>query len=124
MKSASYTYFYTRGDDVRITIRVRENVYDPVTQTYTPGDYIDLTGWTGASEWRPDPDSTTLETAVVTMDPDQVTHKGQFTVELTDIQGRNIEDGWGFDIELDDPSGFKQTYIKGTVKMDLDYTHD
>lgn len=125
MKPVSYILNVVRGDDVKITIRARTNTYDPVTQTYTLGDYIDLTGYTVASMFRlsPDASSPTPVTATCTVDADQVTKKGTFYVVLSEVQSAAITDGWGFDIELINPSGFKQTYITGKVSMTLDYTH-
>ena len=125
MKPASYTLNVVRGDDVKITIRARTNTYDPATQTYTLGDYIDLTGYTVASMFRLTPDATspTPVTATCNVDANQVLNKGTFYVVLSETQSAQIADGWGFDIELVNPSGFKQTYITGKVVLTLDYTH-
>jgi hypothetical protein len=65
-----------------------------------------------------------LVEATVTIDPDQVNKTGQFTITLTEAQTTDMADGWGFDLELIDGDGFKQTYIRGTIKWTKDFTHD
>lgn len=122
MIPASYTVSFTQGDDYRLPFKIRTAVWDVPTLVWVPGPAVDLTGWTGNCQFRPDHGQTPSVSAVITINPDQVGHKGECALTLTRANTLAIGDKWLYDIELIDTANFKETYIKGKVKLNLEVT--
>lgn len=124
MIPASYTIRFTRGDDYRLKIRVRSHTWNPVTEVYDPGPYINLTGWTGKAQARMDPDDagSPLVEMLVTFDANQVANTGTMFIEMADTQTATIPDGAVWDLELVDTAGEKHTYMSGKMKVKKDVT--
>lgn len=85
------------------------------------GDPVDLTNYTGLAQIRATEDSVTVLAALtVTMDPDQVTYEGRFTITLSDTESAKIDSNAVWDCEFTDGSGNVQTILTGDVILTKD----
>lgn len=122
MIPASATAKFTQGDDYVLPFKIRTAVWDVPTQAWVPGPAVDLTGWTGKCQFKKDYGVEPPVESTVTINPDQVAHKGEGVIRLTQAQTAQIADKWVFDLELIDATGFKETYISGKTKVKLQVT--
>lgn len=98
----------------------RRAVYDMTLQFEDDnGDYIDLTGWTVASQiWNLN--------RTVKYDDFTVTYTsrttGRVLLSLTDAQTTVLPDTCYYDVLLTNPSGRKEYYLEGTFYVSEGYT--
>jgi hypothetical protein len=119
----------TRGDFYELYMRIRERVWDEGSQSWVPGAYRDLTGWSGQAQMRrtyDDPD--VLATFDVVLDdqtqPDTV---GGVFVRLEDAVTATLpvtddKNRWVWDLEMIDLAGKPATYLQGSVTVKPDVT--
>lgn len=98
----------------------RRVVYDMSLQFQDQyGKYIDLTGWTVASQiW--DFGRTTLYATFSVTYSDVV--NGSVLLSLTDVQTTSLPDKCYYDVLLTNPSGRKEYYLEGTFYLSQGYT--
>lgn len=104
-----------QGDTYDFFFRLRERVWDEAAGDYVPGDYINLTDWTGKSQIR---------TAVTAADPmaefdvvftDQALIPGGVLLKLDKDTTSGLTGNGVWDVELIDNVGERRTYIAGKV---------
>jgi len=111
-----------RGDYFEMTLRLREGTFNGTA--YTPGAYLDLTGWTPKSEIRATVDTTGSAMATLTAELlDQGTIPGGVHLSLPAAQSAGLTAASAvWDVQLTNPEGHVYTYLRGTVTITKDVT--
>jgi hypothetical protein len=110
-----------RGDYFEMTLRVRQGTLTGTT--YTPGPYIDLTGWTPKAEIRANEDATTALATFTTEVLDQVASKGAVHLSLPSSESALLSAATAiWDVQLTDPQTHVYTYLRGKVTITKDIT--
>lgn len=124
MKPGKYDLEVYQGDTFRRTLRLRSRVLDVDGVTWIAGDYIDLTGYTGKAQFRETVLAADVAAEVTVTIGDQATLLGSVNLALTPIQtGALAKTGYKWDLQLTDPSGDVNTYLKGDVTVEPEVTH-
>lgn len=111
-----------RGDYFVQTFRLRSRVWNPALNAgvggWEPGDYRDLTGWTGLFQIRKNADDVTaLANGVVTI-LDQTLFKGSVQYSLEGPAAAELPGGKAYyDVQLTDTSNKPRTFIAGAVNV-------
>lgn len=115
----------TRGDSFELYFRIRNPSPDGGV---TPGDYKDLTGYTGKAQIRTEEDATEVLAELGVTIPDQTVAEnlGGVLITLTKEQAADLPvtsgtDTHTWDIQLT-KAAENQTYLKGKVKVNKDTT--
>lgn len=117
-----------RGDTKEIFFRVRTKVWDAVTSKYVPGPYKDLTGYTVTSQIRETKGSATtlLVFTVTTGDQaDLIDGRGSVYGKIQDEDTQDVSlaiNAGVWDVQFENSTGDKSTYIEGTVTFESDVT--
>jgi hypothetical protein len=114
-----------RGDTTDITLRFRTRVFNAGQGGYTPGDYINLTGYTLRAQVRTLPGSEVIlsEFSAVLADQSNVATVGGVVVTLTSVQTGLLPIGTCYwDLQLTAPDGSVKTFSAGAVNVIADVT--
>ncbi len=85
-------------------------------------EYLDLTGWTGKAQIRPNFGGSILVEFDVDIDPDQVANTGQFTIYASKEQMQALAiTGAVWDCEFE-KDGKRRTLLAGPVTITYDVT--
>ncbi len=113
-----------RGDYFEMTLRLREGVITGAT--YSPGAYLDLTGWVPKAEIRATVDTTGAPMAAFTTEVlDQTVPATLGAVHLflpAATSGQLTATAAVWDVQLTDPGGRVFTYLRGKVTIEKDVT--
>jgi hypothetical protein len=127
VKPAVHDTSIYRGDTYELFFRVRTQVWNPLLNGgaggLEPGPYRDLTGFTGAAQFRSSPDAVDPPELIFTVTiVDQLVTLGGVLVYASPAQTAAIAISAGvYDVQLSDGVD-KWTYIKGAVAVDPDVT--
>lgn len=123
MQPAEHPIKIYRGDSYELFVRLREKVWSSATNTFVPGDYIDLTGMTGKAQLRETKDSSTVAAEFAVTLGNQSTTPGAAYMRLTPAltSGLTIDSGF-YDLQFTDGSADVQTYLAGNVEILKDVT--
>lgn len=117
MIPATLNLVVIRGDTYEVFFRVRAK-----NANGTPGEYINLTGYTAKSQIRATSKSVSVSAEFACTIADQVTVPGGVLLRLTPVQTAAIlEDTGAWDVQLSTVSD-TYTYISGTVTIKDDVT--
>lgn len=111
-----------QGDSYDFFFRVRERVYDPVLGDFVPGDYINLTGWSGKSQIRATVEATDVLAEFSVTFTDQTTAPGGVLLRLTAAQTTALPPSGVWDVQLTNPAGEIRTFIAGRVTVAREVT--
>lgn len=107
-----------QGDTYSFFFRVRERVWDDFTSQWVPGDYVDLTNWSGKSQIRATHGSAGVLAEFTVVFPNQVTTRGGVLLTLTKEMTSAITATTGvWDVELVNATNERRTFISGTVTI-------
>ena len=112
-----------RGDYFEMTLRLREGVITGAT--YSPGAYLDLTGWVPKAEIRATVDTTGPPMAAFTTEVMDQTAETLGAVHLflpADTSALLTATTAVWDVQLTDPGGRVFTYLRGKVTIEKDVT--
>jgi hypothetical protein len=114
---------FVKGDDVDLYFRLQAQVFNPSTQLYEAGDYVNLTGSEVRSQIRDDFGGALLETFTPGL-ADQTIYPGLLVLSLTADQTETFDppplvakNTYKYDVEIILPNGKKRTYIQGSVSV-------
>lgn len=98
----------------------RRAVYDLTLQFQdSDGNYIDLTGWTAASQiWDKTRSTKYVDFTVTYVDRPN----GKIKISLTDTQTTSLPDTCYYDVLLTDTTGRKEYYLEGIFYVSEGYT--
>lgn len=103
-----------RGDDIRKAVRLKDK---------NTGEYLDLTGWTGASQLRSTPGSPTVAGTFTIEIADQLTETGRVYLVMPRAQSAVLPLGnLAWDLELTNTADEKMTVLYGTMTVVEDVT--
>ena len=123
MQPAVHDITIYRGDNYELFVRLREKVWNAGTNTWIPGDYINLTGFTGKAQFRADEDASTVAVEFTVTLGNQSTVPGAAYMRLSAAQTAALTVLTGkYDLQFTDGSANTQTYLKGTVTVTKDVT--
>lgn len=123
MIPATHNITVRRGDTFSMFCRARDKVWDPVNSVYVPGDYKDLTGWTGSCQLRATEDSAEVVVTATVVLGNQTTTPGSFFVNMADDVTATIAVNNGvYDVQFVTPAGETYTFLGGTWTLSKDVT--
>ena len=112
-----------QGDNYDFFFRVRNAVYNSVTQTYSAGTYVVLTGYTGKAQIRATPTATALLAEFAVIIPDQTLTPGGVLATLTPVQTAALPSAGGvWDLQLTNGTGEVRTFVAGKVIVTQEVT--
>lgn len=112
-----------KGDSFDFFFRVRNRVFDPATQTYVPGTYVDLTSWTGKSQIRATEDTPTVIAEFTVTIANQATAPGGVLLSLSPAITSGLPPTGGkWDVQLTNPTAEVRTFIRGSVLVTKEVT--
>lgn len=111
-----------QGDSFDFFFRVRERDWDPFTETYTAGPYVDLTGWTGKSQIRQTHEATDILAEFTVTFSNQATTPGGVLLTLTPAQTVALPAKGVWDVQLTNTAGEIRTFIAGSVTTSREVT--
>ncbi len=121
MIPAPHNITIKRGDTYSLFARARDKVWDAINGVYVPGDYKDLTGWTGLCQLRASEDAVEIVATPAIVLGNQGTTPGSFFMNMTAAQTAGITVIQGvYDIEFTTPAGEVYTYLGGTWSLSKD----
>jgi hypothetical protein len=134
--AAKYDLLLRQGDSFTLVFRIREKVWDPITSTYIPGDYKDLTGLFAKAQIRATAASSTVLAEFTATIPDQAVtlNRGTVVLKLTPTQTTALPPSAGYpnasmvwDVQLSDnaveaSANWRKTYLAGGVAMEAEVT--
>jgi hypothetical protein len=107
-----------QGDDYSFFFRVRERVWDDFTNQWVPGNYVNLTNWSGKSQIRATASSGTILAEFTVVFPNQATTPGGVLLQLTDTQTAALVNPTAvWDVELVNTTNERRTFIAGIVTV-------
>lgn len=125
-----------QGDDYSYFFRLRAATWDTNLQQWVPGAYLDLTGHTIKAQVRKgELDESILAEFTATLAAQSgatlggvllsLTGAQTAAVEATHASGRLIdknEPNWVWDVQITNPGGAVDTYLKGKVRVEAQVT--
>ena len=110
-----------RGDYFEMTLRLRAGTFNGTS--YTPGTYLDLTGWTPKAEIRANEDAATPLATFTTEVLNQVDVPGGVHLFLPSTESAALTAAAAiWDVQLTDPQSHVYTYLRGKVTVTKDVT--
>lgn len=121
-----------QGDVRNFFFRVRQQVFNPLSGLYEPGDYTDLTNWTGKSQIRnlAGNQNTSLLAEWTVNIVNQTSTRGGVLLRLSPAQTAALPQSGPtigaalaavptlvWDVQLTDPTGDPYTFIAGGVRV-------
>lgn len=114
-----------QGDSYNLFARFRSSVWDPTTNTYVPGSYINLTGVTPKAQIRRDASATTpvVEFTYTLGDQSNPNTVGSLSLILSHTQMATVPPGdYVWDMQLTFPDNTVSTYMAGSVTVTAEVT--
>lgn len=112
---------FVRGDFYERFGRVRTKVWDAQAQTWVPGSYRDITGWTGICQVRETVDSETVLFSFTVTLGNQTTAPGSFFIRALPAVTQGLEVLTGvYDLQWTLPDAKVYTYVTGKVTLKKD----
>lgn len=103
-----------RGDTYSLFGRIRDKVWDGVTQTYIAGPYKNITGWTGLCQLRANEDAVDISAVGTITLGNQTTVPGSFFMTMSKTVTAALTGASGvYDIQFTTPAGEDYTYVGG-----------
>lgn len=118
-----------RGDFFDFFFRVRERVWDPATETYIGGAYVNLTGWTGKAQIRATKDAVAVLAEFTVTFSNQATVPGGVLFTLSGVQTAALPltpappaSPAVYDMQLTNAAGEPRTFVAGFARVEGDVT--
>ena len=125
MIPADHPITIKRGDTFSLFARARDKVWDPVNSVYVPGDYKDITGWTGTCQLRTTEDAVDVEAvATITLGNQEIVPGSFFMTMTPAITGAIVASSGVYDIQFVTPAGEVHTYVSGEWTLSKDVTRE
>ena len=114
-----------QGDRFELFFRLRSQTFDPITETWVTGDYIDLTGWTPSGMVRATRASSGPPTAVFACSlSDQTLIPGGVLCILLPVESAKLSaEEYVYDIQLSLDADHVTTWLTGPCYSNREVTH-
>jgi hypothetical protein len=112
-----------QGDRYEVFLRIRELIWDEGTETWVPGDYLDLTGYIVKAEIKVNKTQVAPTASFAPTILDQVTTKGGVMLLLTPTESKKLTaSSYVWDCEISEDADHVQTFVAGTVTVVAEVT--